>query len=143
MSAPSRRVPRSRCSACFGIHYRRLPRAAPFAYGGSRHAPPPPPIPHFPRAEPAMSGTRPVVIAVKNLNKSFGPLRVLKNVNLRVGEGEVIVVLGPSGSGKSTLIRCINRLEPIDSGSIVVDGVRVESPATDIRALRRRIGMVF
>src|SRR4051812_35295085 len=90
-----------------------------------------------------MSGAPPVVIEFKNVSKSFGTLRVLKGVNLKVGEGEVIVVLGPSGSGKSTLIRCITRLEPIDSGSIVVDGVRVEAPETDIRALRRRIGMVF
>jgi ABC-type polar amino acid transport system ATPase subunit len=60
-----------------------------------------------------------------------------------VREGEVIVIIGPSGSGKSTLIRCINQLEPIDSGSILVGGVAVEARDTDIRAIRRRIGMVF
>jgi len=68
---------------------------------------------------------------------------VLKGVDLHVREGEVVVVIGPSGSGKSTLIRCINQLEPIDSGSIMVDGVAVEARGTDIRAIRRRIGMVF
>jgi len=99
--------------------------------------------------EPHASGTTrgqkaiPILIEFKDVNKSFGALHVLKDVNLTVHEGEVIVILGPSGSGKSTLIRCINRLERIDSGSIVVEGVRVEDDATDIRALRQRIGMVF
>ncbi|MEI6200492.1 MAG: amino acid ABC transporter ATP-binding protein [Enhydrobacter sp.] len=83
------------------------------------------------------------LIEFRNVHKHFGKLHVLKGVDLHVREGEVVVVIGPSGSGKSTLIRCINQLEPIDSGSIMVDGVAVEARGTDIRAIRRRIGMVF
>jgi putative glutamine transport system ATP-binding protein len=83
------------------------------------------------------------LIEFHQVHKHYGALHVLNGINLRVQSGEVIVVIGPSGSGKSTLIRCINGLEAIDSGSIVVDGVHVEASGTDIRALRRRIGMVF
>jgi putative glutamine transport system ATP-binding protein len=88
------------------------------------------------------SNARPL-IEFRAVHKRFGKLHVLKGVDLQVREGEVLVIIGPSGSGKSTLIRCINRLEPIDSGSILVGGVAVESRDTDIRAIRRRIGMVF
>jgi putative glutamine transport system ATP-binding protein len=83
------------------------------------------------------------VIELKGVNKWYGQFHVLSDINLSVKEGEKIVVCGPSGSGKSTLIRCINRLESIQSGSIVLDGVHVEDPRVDITALRRNVGMVF
>ncbi len=83
------------------------------------------------------------IIEFRRVNKHYGTHHVLKDVDLQVREGEVIVVIGPSGSGKSTLIRCINRLEPIDGGSLLVDGVPIETKETDIRAIRRQIGMVF
>ena len=91
----------------------------------------------------APKNNAPTLIEFRAVHKRFGKLHVLKGVDLKVREGEVIVVIGPSGSGKSTLIRCINQLEPIDSGSILVGGVAVEARDTDIRAIRRRIGMVF
>jgi polar amino acid transport system ATP-binding protein len=83
------------------------------------------------------------VIEFRDVNKWFGPLHVLKDINLRIEAGEVVVVCGPSGSGKSTLIRCINRLEPIQSGEIVVDGMALSDPTLDIANLRARVGMVF
>jgi ABC-type polar amino acid transport system ATPase subunit len=91
----------------------------------------------------AVEGGAPTLIEFRAVHKHFGKLHVLKGVDLQVREGEVIVIIGPSGSGKSTLIRCINQLEPIDSGSILVGGVAVEARDTNIRAVRRRIGMVF
>ncbi len=83
------------------------------------------------------------IIEFRQVNKWFGKLHVLRDITLAVERGEVIVVCGPSGSGKSTLIRCINRLEPIDSGEIVVDGMSLSDPRTDLRALRTEVGMVF
>jgi polar amino acid transport system ATP-binding protein len=83
------------------------------------------------------------VIQFRGVNKWFGPLHVLKDVDLTVGAGEVVVVCGPSGSGKSTLIRCINKLEPIQRGEIVVDRMALGDPATDITRLRAEVGMVF
>jgi polar amino acid transport system ATP-binding protein len=83
------------------------------------------------------------VIEFRDVNKWFGSLHVLKAINLTIGEGEVVVVCGPSGSGKSTLIRCINRLEPIQSGEIVVDGVSLSAPGFDAAVLRANVGMVF
>jgi ABC-type polar amino acid transport system ATPase subunit len=83
------------------------------------------------------------MIEFRNVEKSFGELHVLSDVNLRVEAGEVVVVCGPSGSGKSTLLRCINRLEAIDAGEIVVNGVRVDRNTRDVAALRAEIGMVF
>ncbi|RKQ83692.1 amino acid ABC transporter ATP-binding protein [Brockia lithotrophica] len=77
------------------------------------------------------------------VNKFFGKLHVLKNINLFIPRGEVVVIVGPSGSGKSTLLRTINALERIDSGEVRVDGVSVHDPKTDVRALRKQIGMVF
>jgi putative glutamine transport system ATP-binding protein len=91
----------------------------------------------------AVEGGAPTLIEFRGVHKHFGKLHVLRGIDLQVREGEVIVIIGPSGSGKSTLIRCINQLEPIDSGSILVGGVAVEARDTDIRAVRRRIGMVF
>ncbi|WP_124728773.1 amino acid ABC transporter ATP-binding protein [Staphylospora marina] len=78
-----------------------------------------------------------------NVNKAFGDFQVLKDINLKIEAGEKVVILGPSGSGKSTLLRCINRLETISSGEVIVDGVRVHDPKTDINKLRQEIGMVF
>ena len=83
------------------------------------------------------------MIEFRDVNKWFGPLHVLKEINLRIGAGEVVVVCGPSGSGKSTLIRCINRLEPIQSGDIIVDGLSLSAPGFDATALRANVGMVF
>jgi len=83
------------------------------------------------------------VIRFKDVNKWFGPLHVLKDVTLHIAAGEVVVACGPSGSGKSTLIRCINKLEPIQSGEIIVDGQRLNDPALDLIRLRAEIGMVF
>jgi ABC-type polar amino acid transport system ATPase subunit len=83
------------------------------------------------------------LIAFRDVHKWFGRLHVLRGIDLEVGEGEKIVIAGPSGSGKSTLIRCLNKLEPIDQGELVVDGVHVEHPKADVNRLRREIGMVF
>ncbi len=83
------------------------------------------------------------MIEFRGVNKWFGPLHVLKDIDLRIEAGNVVVVCGPSGSGKSTLIRCINRLEPIQSGEIIVDGVALSDPKLDVASLRARVGMVF
>lgn len=83
------------------------------------------------------------LIVFEKVNKHFGSNHVLKDIDLQVNEGEVVVVFGPSGGGKSTLIRCINRLEPITSGHIWVDGTPVHDPKTDINKLRAEVGMVF
>ncbi|MFL5615185.1 MAG: amino acid ABC transporter ATP-binding protein [Gemmatimonadaceae bacterium] len=83
------------------------------------------------------------MIEIRDVTKSFGAFRVLDGCSASVEKGSVVVVCGPSGSGKSTLIRCINSLERIDSGEILVDGVSVSAPDTDLNALRARVGMVF
>ncbi|MFM1653261.1 amino acid ABC transporter ATP-binding protein [Brevibacillus sp. B_LB10_24] len=83
------------------------------------------------------------MISFHQVNKHYGNFHVLKNINLHINQGEVVVVIGPSGSGKSTLVRCINRLETISSGELVVDNVKVNDKNTDINNLRRDIGMVF
>jgi polar amino acid transport system ATP-binding protein len=83
------------------------------------------------------------MIEVRDLHKSFGDLEVLRGIDFRVEQGEVVCVIGPSGSGKSTLLRCINLLEQPTSGQIVVGGVDVTDPDVDIDAARRGIGMVF
>ena len=87
-------------------------------------------------------GTDPLVV-VEKVNKHFGPLHVLRDVDMTVDRGEVVVVIGPSGSGKSTLIRCINRLERIDSGRIVFDGQPLPEEGKGLARLRADIGMVF
>jgi ABC-type polar amino acid transport system ATPase subunit len=84
-----------------------------------------------------------VILDVTALHKSFGPLEVLKGIDLKVAERELVFVIGPSGSGKSTLLRCCNRLEEPSSGSIRVAGIDIMAPGVDINAVRRRIGMVF
>jgi glutamate transport system ATP-binding protein len=83
------------------------------------------------------------LVVVKDVQKYFGELHVLKDINLTVGRGEVVVVIGPSGSGKSTLCRAINRLEPIESGSITIDGAELPSEGKDLARLRADVGMVF
>ena len=83
------------------------------------------------------------VIEFRDVHKHFGPLHVLRGINLTVNERDVVVVIGPSGSGKSTMIRTINKLEPIDSGELVVDGLPVHDPHVDVNKLRRDVGMVF
>ena len=83
------------------------------------------------------------MVEFQHVNKWYGSLHVLREIDLRIEKGEVVVVCGPSGSGKSTLIRCINRLEPIQSGEIFVNGKRLSDPSLDLRALRAEIGFVF
>lgn len=82
-------------------------------------------------------------IIIKDLNKWYGNFHVLKDVNLTVKRGEKIVICGPSGSGKSTMIRCINRLEEFQEGSLVVNGVEMIEDVKNIEAIRREVGMVF
>ncbi|SIS16135.1 amino acid ABC transporter ATP-binding protein, PAAT family [Aquipseudomonas alcaligenes] len=83
------------------------------------------------------------MIEIDNVYKSFGDLEVIKGVSLTVNKGEVVSIIGGSGSGKSTLLMCINGLEPIQTGSIRVDGTEVHAPATDLNKLRQKIGIVF
>ncbi len=83
------------------------------------------------------------IIVIENLNKWYGNFHVLRDVNLRVKKGERIVICGPSGSGKSTTIRCINRLEEFQEGSLVVDGVEMIDDVKNIETIRRDVGMVF
>ncbi|WP_131115492.1 amino acid ABC transporter ATP-binding protein [Lichenihabitans psoromatis] len=83
------------------------------------------------------------MIEIHNLTKRYGATTVLKGCSTNVAKGEVVVVCGPSGSGKSTLIKCVNALEPFDEGTILVDGISVGDPSTDLPGLRTRIGMVF
>ncbi len=83
------------------------------------------------------------MIEFKNVNKWFGKLHVLNNINLKIPRGEVLVICGPSGSGKSTLIRCINRLEKIQEGEIIVNNIAVHNKAFNLTKLRAEIGFVF
>jgi ABC-type polar amino acid transport system ATPase subunit len=83
------------------------------------------------------------VVNVKNIHKYFGHLHVLQGVSLHVAKGEVVVIIGPSGSGKSTLLRCLNYLEPVQSGEIWIDGIRLDHHRTNIRAVRAEVGIVF
>jgi ABC-type polar amino acid transport system ATPase subunit len=83
------------------------------------------------------------VVKIKEVHKYFGHLHVLKGVSLDVARGEVVVVIGPSGSGKSTMLRCLNYLEPVQSGEIWIDGIRLDHHKTNIRAVRAEVGMVF
>jgi polar amino acid transport system ATP-binding protein len=83
------------------------------------------------------------MIEMRGINKWFGSFHVLKDINLEVAPGEVVVICGPSGSGKSTLIRCINQLEPVQQGTIVANGMSLTDHRTNITKLRADIGMVF
>ena len=82
-------------------------------------------------------------VRVSNLHKAFGDLKVLRGVDVDIKEGEVVCVIGPSGGGKSTFLRCLNRLEEVTDGEIVVDDVKITDPKTDVNKIRERIGMVF
>jgi len=90
-----------------------------------------------------MSDVKNIKISVKNLKKSFGELEVLKDISLDVSEGEVVVVIGPSGSGKSTFLRCLNRLEEVNGGSILIEGKDITAKNVNINKIRENIGMVF
>ncbi len=90
-----------------------------------------------------MTQTENPVIELRNVNKHFGSLHVLKDISLKVQKGEVVVIIGPSGSGKSTLCRTINRLETIDSGEILIDGDPIPEEGKHLAELRSQIGMVF
>ncbi|RST07559.1 amino acid ABC transporter ATP-binding protein, partial [Streptomyces sp. WAC05950] len=83
------------------------------------------------------------LIELRDVNKHFGPLHVLRDISLTVGRGEVVVVIGPSGSGKSTLCRAINRLETVESGTILIDGEPLPDEGKDLARLRAEVGMVF
>ncbi|WP_293760970.1 amino acid ABC transporter ATP-binding protein [uncultured Aquitalea sp.] len=83
------------------------------------------------------------MIDINNVNKWYGEFQVLTDCTTSVSKGEVVVVCGPSGSGKSTLIKCVNALEPFQKGEIIVDGISVGDPKTDLPKLRSRVGMVF
>ena len=83
------------------------------------------------------------MIEIEHVRKSFGQLEVLKGIDLTVEKGEVVTIIGGSGSGKSTLLTCINGLEPIDSGRILIDGTEVHAKSTDLNKLRRKVGIVF
>ena len=83
------------------------------------------------------------MIEMKNVSKWYGTFQVLTNCTTNVDNGEVVVVCGPSGSGKSTLIKCVNALEPFQKGDVIVDGISVSDPQTNLPKLRSRVGMVF
>jgi glutamate transport system ATP-binding protein len=91
---------------------------------------------------PGAPAREPLVV-IEKVNKHFGDLHVLRDIDLTVGKGEVLVIIGPSGSGKSTLCRCINRLEPIGSGRITIDGVALPEEGRALAKLRADVGMVF
>src|SRR5918996_4027032 len=82
-------------------------------------------------------------IELTDVDKFFGDFQALNDINMKVGKEEVVVVIGPSGSGKSTLIRCINRLEKHDRGTIIVDGIELSDDIRNIQEVRRETGMVF
>ncbi|MFC4511793.1 amino acid ABC transporter ATP-binding protein [Streptomyces ehimensis] len=96
-----------------------------------------------PLNEPLNEPLHEPLIELRDVNKHYGKLHVLKDVNLTVGRGEVVVVIGPSGSGKSTLCRTINRLEPVESGTITLDGQPLPEEGRDLARLRAEVGMVF
>ncbi|NIG62760.1 MAG: glutamine ABC transporter ATP-binding protein GlnQ [Serratia symbiotica] len=83
------------------------------------------------------------MIEFNNVSKHFGSTQVLHDINLKINQGEVVVIIGPSGSGKSTLLRCINKLEAITSGELIVDGLKANDPKVDDRQIRKEAGMVF
>ena len=82
-------------------------------------------------------------LELRGVHKSFATTKVLDGIDLEVGDGEVITLIGASGSGKSTLLRCVNLLEPVDDGAVILDGVDIAEPGLDADPFRRRIGMVF
>ena len=95
------------------------------------------------QSAPGAASSSPPMVRMAGVNKHFGDLHVLKDIDLEVASGEVVVVLGPSGSGKSTLCRAINRLEPIDGGTVEIDGTPLPEEGKDLAKLRADVGMVF
>src|SRR2546430_10727253 len=87
--------------------------------------------------------SRAAALEIGGMRKSFGTNLVLKGIDLSVGEHEVTCLIGASGSGKSTLLRCVNLLEPVDAGRILVEGEEITAPGVDVNRVRRRIGIVF
>ena len=83
------------------------------------------------------------IIVIKDVSKSFGEVKAVRNVDLSIRRGEVVVIIGPSGSGKSTLLRCINHLEVADEGEIIIDGINLTHKSANINHIREEIGMVF
>jgi len=90
-----------------------------------------------------MSADSQPIVDIRHVHKSFGALKALNNVSMSMSLGEKVVIIGPSGSGKSTLLRSINKLETVDSGTIIVDGQDINDPKIDINKLRMELGMVF
>ena len=101
-------------------------------------------LPHFETtSNPIFAAPGEPLVTIENVEKHYGDFHALKNINLTVNKGEVVVVIGPSGSGKSTLCRTINRLETITSGVIRIDGKELPSEGKSLAALRADVGMVF
>src|SRR5258705_747826 len=120
----------SRCICLRLWSISRFPASRPLASGACRRASP-------------TSISEGFMIEISHVDKWYGGLQALKDCTTRVAKGEVVVVCGPSGSGKSTLIKCVNALEPFQSGQIILDGIKVNDPKTDLPKLRARVGMVF
>jgi ABC-type polar amino acid transport system ATPase subunit len=95
------------------------------------------------RGETSEARTSAPTVQLEHVRKSFGDNLVLDGIDLDVQSGEVLVVIGPSGSGKSTLLRCINLLEPVDSGRVFLEGQEITAPGVDVSGVRQRIGIVF
>jgi polar amino acid transport system ATP-binding protein len=95
------------------------------------------------RASRAAEASMSALLDVRGLRKSFGATEILRGIDFSVAAQELVFVIGPSGSGKSTMLRCCNRLEEPTAGHVIVDGVDLMAPSTDINAMRRQIGMVF
>ncbi|GHH88882.1 peptide ABC transporter ATP-binding protein [Streptomyces sulfonofaciens] len=92
---------------------------------------------------PAPAGARTAMVELRGVHKSYGSVEVLKGVDLTVARGEVVAVIGPSGGGKSTLLRCVNLLEPVTRGQVLLEDEDLTGPGVDLNRVRRRIGMVF
>lgn len=84
-----------------------------------------------------------IKIHAENVKKNFGSIEVLKDISTDISEGEVVVIIGPSGSGKSTFLRCLNRLENVTNGKVIIDGIDITDKRTNINSVRENIGMVF
>ena len=110
---------------------------------GSTNLTPPPGSGVAASGTPTVARADRPMIDIRDVHKSFGSLHVLKGVSMSVDRAEVVVVIGPSGSGKSTLLRCVNRLETVDRGEVIVDGQSLSAPGIDVNGVRKEIGVVF